>query len=267
MKKHFLSFVSNFKNENPYLKEWIDFHLSVGVDHLYLYDQCGSEESKQILAPFVQKKLVTVHDWTNIRSKYDRPTFFFQKNKNHMAYMHAAANYRCETEWLQKIDLDEFLFVPDDNSSIKEWLQSLDKSSIRAVRVPRIDFGPNDHSEKPVGGVLQNYTTREAEPSDYKDLANTDFLNNNNFCFSSHRWSYQLFPRGKIFEPSGFNELRINHYFTKSKEEYFGRQNISRARPISEEDFKKIETRTSQVKDAAILNFLPIEPKQPLSEK
>lgn len=254
MQKHYLSFVSNFKNENPYLKEWIDFHLSVGVDHMYLFDQCGSQESKDILAPYIQNKSVTVHDWTNLDEKYDGRKFFFQKDKNHLGYMHAAQKYRSKTEWLLKIDVDEFLFMADDRFTIKEWLKTLDYSSIRTVRIPRIDFGPNDHLTQPEGSVLTNYTKRESDASNYKDLANARYLNDNKFCNSSHRWSYQLFPRGKLLELSGSDGLRINHYYTKSKKEYFDRQNIARGRKISEEDFQTITDRTSQVFDEKILS-------------
>lgn len=260
MKKHFLSFVSNFKDENSYLKEWLDYHIKVGVDHFYLFNQDGSEESWRILEPYQKEGIVTVHDWTKIDSKYEGPTFFFQKNKNHMGYTHAATYYRQETEWLLKIDLDEFLFMADEQESIKSWLKQLDKDSIRAIRVPRIDFGSNGHQKEPEGGVLENYIRREENPSNYKDMANTDFLNDNNRCFSSHKWAYRWFSGGKIYEPDPKNSLRINHYYTKSKEEYFDRQNISRGRKVSEEDFRAIEERTNKVEDRSILRHLPLDP-------
>lgn len=259
MKKYFLSFVSNFKDENPYLKEWLDYHIKVGVDHFYLFNQCGSEESWRILEPYQERGIVTVHDWTKISSKYEGPTKFFQKNRNHMGYNHAARNYRNQTEWLLKIDLDEFLFIADEQQSIQTWLKQLDKQSIQKVRVPRIDFGSNDHVTIPEGGVLENFTRREESPSNYKDMANTDFLNSNSHNTSSHRWSYRWFSGGKTVNPAPFNELRINHYYTKSKEEHFNRQNISLGRKVSEGDFKVIQERTNQIEDRSILRYLPLD--------
>ncbi|MGN8225570.1 glycosyltransferase family 92 protein [Gracilimonas sp. BCB1] len=258
MKKYFLSFVSNFKNENPYLKEWLDYHIKVGVDHFYLFNQCGSDESWRIIEPYKKSGIVTVHDWTNISSKYEGPTNFLQKNKNHMAYNHAAKNYRKDTEWLLKIDLDEFLFMANEEYTIKSWLYRLRKDAIRKVRVPRMDFGDNGHAETPHGGVLKNYTRREETPSNYKDMANTDFLSDNKFNTSSHRWSFKWFSGGKTITPNSINELRINHYYTKSKEEYFNRQNISRGRNVSEDDFKAISDRTNKVRDRSILRHLPL---------
>lgn len=262
MKKYFLSFASNFKNENPYLKEWLDYHIKVGVDHFYLFNQCGTKESWNIIEPYEKKGLVTVHDWTKIDPKFERSTLFFQKDKNHMGYNHAAENYQYETEWLLKIDIDEFLFMNDEKSSIKSWLQQFNKDSIRTVRVPRIDFGNNSHQHIPEGGVLESYTRREESPSNYKDMANTDYLSNNRFNTSSHRWSYRWFSGGDTIKPDPLNELRINHYYTKSRKEYFDRQNIANGRKISEEDFKAIEERTNKVKDPSILRHLPLSTEE-----
>ena len=138
------------------------------VDHFHLFNQCGSEESWRILKLYQEKGFVTVHDWTKIDSKYQRSTFFFQKDKNYMGYIYAATNYRQETEWLLKIDLDEFLFMNDKKESIKGWLKKLKKDSIRSIRVPRIDFGSNGHEKMPEEGVLESYICT----SNYKDMAN-----------------------------------------------------------------------------------------------
>ena len=259
MKKHFLSFVSNFKNENLYLKEWLDYHIKVGVDHFYLFNQCGSEESWRILKPYQEQGFVTVHDWTKISSKHEGPTKFFQKDKNHMGYNHTARSYRNQTEWLLKIDLDEFLFMTDETQSIRSWLTHLSKKSIRKIRVPRIDFGSNNHLNIPEGEVLENFTRREESPSNYKDMSNTDYLTSNAHNTSSHRWSYRWFSGGKTIRPDPFKELRINHYYTKSKEEYFNRQNIAQGRKLSEENFKEIEKRTNQIEDRSILRYLPLD--------
>lgn len=258
MKKHLLSFVSNFKDENPYLKEWLDYHIKVGVDHFYLFNQDGSEESWDIVRPYMEQGIATVHDWTDFDPKYEGPTFFFQKNRNHMGYTHAAANYRDETQWLLKIDIDEFLFKTDENQPIQLWLKEVDTINTKAIRVPRIDFGSNNLEKQPEGGVLENYLRREAGASNYKDMANTNFLDDNKRCNSSHRWSYRWFSGGKIIEPHPTDSLRINHYYTKSKEEYFNRQNISRGRKVSDEDFRAIEARTNAVEDDSILRHLPL---------
>lgn len=39
-----------FKNEAPYLREWLDFHRAAGVDRFYLYDNGSTDESAAIAA-------------------------------------------------------------------------------------------------------------------------------------------------------------------------------------------------------------------------
>ena len=43
----YLSLCAIMKDESPYIREWLLFHLEVGVEHFYLYDNgitCGTAE-------------------------------------------------------------------------------------------------------------------------------------------------------------------------------------------------------------------------------
>ena len=44
-----LAVVTIIKNEAPYIKEWLDYHLLAGVNHFYLYDNQDDDEQKKIL--------------------------------------------------------------------------------------------------------------------------------------------------------------------------------------------------------------------------
>ncbi|WP_369598480.1 glycosyltransferase family 2 protein, partial [uncultured Muribaculum sp.] len=41
--RHKVSLCLIFKDEEPYLKEWIDYHILIGVDHFYLYNNNSSD--------------------------------------------------------------------------------------------------------------------------------------------------------------------------------------------------------------------------------
>ena len=259
-KKHFLSFVTNFKNEQPYLKEWLDYHINVGVDHFYLFNQDGSKESRELLLPYEKLGFVTQYEWTNFDAKYEGPTYFFQKNRNHLGNIHAVQKHRFETTWMLKIDVDEFLFSKNPERSIKNIIEGFHPNKIKRIRIPRIDFGTSGLLTPSEDGVLKNYLHRESFSSNYKDCASTSFLNNNSRCFSQHYWTYKWFNKGKAITLHDHDELRINHYYTKSKQEYFMRQNISRGRKISEHDFNTIENRCNKVYDDSILRHLTLNP-------
>lgn len=256
-KKHFLTFVTNFKNENPYLKEWLDYHLSVGVDHFYLYDQDGGEEAKEILKPYEERGQVTRHLWTQWDgTKYDGPTKFYQRNKNHMGFAHAAKNYRKDFQWVMKIDVDEFLFPRNGETNLTDWLKTIDVRKVKGVKVPRINFGNNGHEKTPELSVLRAYTRREAEYSDHKDLANGDFLTDNRFAYSAHWWHYKWHKNGKMLKNHEEIGWRINHYYIKSFEEYLNRQNVSRGRPEGEKGFKEKNERCNEIADSSMVKLL-----------
>ena len=95
-KKYTISICGIFKNEAPYLKEWIEYHLLIGIDHFYLYNNNSEDDYKSILQPYIKKGLITLTEWPDIPGQIS-------------AYKHWYENYRHETKWCTFLDLDEFL--------------------------------------------------------------------------------------------------------------------------------------------------------------
>ncbi len=60
---YFLSICVIVKDEGRYLPEWILYHLLVGVQHIFIYDNDSNEDLRDILRPFVERGLLTVIDW------------------------------------------------------------------------------------------------------------------------------------------------------------------------------------------------------------
>ena len=59
-KPYFLVIVCMFRNEDLYLKEWIDFHIVQGVDHFYLYDNENPKSTMKLLEPYIKNDYVTI---------------------------------------------------------------------------------------------------------------------------------------------------------------------------------------------------------------
>lgn len=251
-----LVFATNFKAENPYLQEWIEYHLLVGVDHFYLYDQDGSEAAQQILAPYEELGVVTRHLWTHYDgTRYDGPTRFYQINKNHLGFAHCARHYRHNSEWMMKIDIDEFLYPPAGDDTLLPWLESLSGRNIKGVSIPRFNYGYNQHETMPAGLVMEAYLQRETTASNHKDLASCHHLSNNRFCNSAHSWHYRWLSGGKYLQPDAADGIRINHYYTKSFQEYLQRQNVSRGRARTRETFEQRNHGSDAVADTGMLRF------------
>lgn len=106
---------SMFHNEADYLKEWIEYHRMVGVDHFWLYNDRSCDHWKEVLKPYIDEGLVEVFDW-NIPSPEYYVGFQVQALQN------ALKKGIGITEWLTFIDIDEFL-LPKKGATITECLQ------------------------------------------------------------------------------------------------------------------------------------------------
>jgi hypothetical protein len=92
------------RRENQYAREWVNHHIALGFDHIYIYDNNhkGEEHFEDVLGDFVDDGKVTIIDWRNI------------ERAQRAAYNDA---YRCLSllphyDWIAFFDFDEFLCLP-----------------------------------------------------------------------------------------------------------------------------------------------------------
>ena len=50
-KKYNVSICAIFKNEAPYLREWIEFNHLVGIEHFYMYNNNSEDDYLVVLKP------------------------------------------------------------------------------------------------------------------------------------------------------------------------------------------------------------------------
>jgi hypothetical protein len=213
--KYEIAATLRFKNEAQYLAEWIEFHEAVGVDHFYLYNNNSSDAFQDVLAPYVLRNLVTLHDWPATPA-------------SPAADLHCITQYKDEAKWIAFIDADEFL-LPIGEPGIKAILRRFE--SFPALAVNWIYFGSNGRLARPEGGVLENYTRRSAVPNRHvKSIVNPRRVIKYG---NSHHWFYSRAALavntkaarvfGSFSEPAVADVLRINHYYSKSREEFMAK--------------------------------------------
>ena len=54
----YLSIAAIYRNEAPYLREWIEFHKLVGVERFFLYNNESTDDHRAVLAPYVEAGIV-----------------------------------------------------------------------------------------------------------------------------------------------------------------------------------------------------------------
>ncbi len=269
----YLSVCAIIKNEGPYLKEWIEFHRLVGVERFYLYDNESDDETAEVLRPYIEKGIVQLIPWPRFVG-YSAPQF--------MAFAHCMRLTFGKTFWLVLIDADEFLFTPK-GKALNSILGGLEESA--AIVVNSYTFGDCGHSSKPPGLVIENYLKRYPtavmDNYEFKSIVQPGTV----LRISNPHW-FHLQPHakvnGKICKTGTgrkrwpfciSNELlRINHYHTKSTEEFAAKlvrgsvaQLAFRPRERIEKKRRRIQNREVLVEDTSILQFLP-ELKKAMSE-
>jgi hypothetical protein len=125
-KKYNLSICAIIKNEAKYLKEWIEFHRLVGVEHFYLYSNETSDLLRTTLKPYFRKGLVTFIHWVDFSEHVDEETDHWALSTQIPAYENAI-KFRAlkTTKWLALLNTDEYL-VPVHSYKIPELLQQYD---------------------------------------------------------------------------------------------------------------------------------------------
>ncbi|MHC1480554.1 glycosyltransferase family 92 protein [Frateuria aurantia] len=225
-----LTICAIFKDEAAYLREWLDFHLLMGVEHFYLYDNGSLDQSQEAVAPYVAKGQVTLYAWPRRPGQLE-------------AYNHCVFTHRHDCDWMACIDIDEFLFSPQARP-LPEVLAAY--ADHPGVGVNWVMFGSSGHREKPVGGVLENYRRRgpldaevaypglrrpdgkgyRPENSHIKSIVRPDRVAQfTNPHFAHYAEDAQAVTEagqlltGPFSDSVSVDVLRINHYWSKSEEE------------------------------------------------
>ncbi|OIM20752.1 hypothetical protein ATX59_07495 [Oenococcus oeni] len=210
--------LSIVKNEGFYIKEWIDFHLLIGVDKFIIYDNGSTDDTKTILQPYIDSKIV-------------RYIYLPGESQQVPAYRDAIKNQLKVSAWVITIDVDEFL-VPVSQVTLKDFLKTV-PNSVSQIMIGWMVYGSNNLICRPKGLVIENFSRHAKNDyiADYKSIIKSerfiDVLNAHMYLVAGktvdenmHRiWSY---PYSEMIgsRPASKRIFRINHYYTKSLEEY-----------------------------------------------
>jgi Glycosyltransferase family 92 len=222
----YLSVCAIFRDEAPYLREWIEFHRLVGVERFFLYDHGSVDDARRVLAPYVAAGVAEVLDWPAAPPAQIR------------AYEHFLKRHRDDSRWVAFIDLDEFLFSPTGRP-VSEVLEEFEDAP--GVGVNWAAFGTSGHRTRPDGLVIESYVRRTSayrinrhiksivDPAQVRCFCRPGFF----MFFDGETVDERHRPVGgppfSATDTVSFELLRLNHYTTRSEEEY--RRKLSRPTP------------------------------------
>ena len=261
------------RNEEDYVDEWLEFHLMQGATHFFIYDNGSTDRTVEKFTTSVHASRVTLVQWSNFLAGWEGvtgPTGRMQR----LAMLHCIANFGHLAEWIAFIDVDEFLY-PVAARDMIEILGLYD--DLESLSVFWNMFGTSGHVTPPNGLVTENYTRRRRAPcSSNKHLCRAKTIVRPRSVRGVHN-SHTLILRNG--HPESWTErrvrigysdhnlnlfsndvVRINHYYSKSLEEYRSRRHIPSEG--ARRDFRKNDDlldliEADSVKDTTIQRFLP----------
>ena len=207
--KHELAVCAIFREEAPFLDEWISFHLGVGATHFYLYNNFSTDNFRDVLAPWIERGIVTLIEW---------PVPVGQLP----AYRDCLKRARWDCRWIAFIDIDEFLFSPA-GTDVRVILR--DYADLPGVEVWQLFFGSGGHVSRPASPVTEAYLKRAPTTikTTVKTIANPRMVykvgvHNSKYWHGEARDGARRrvvsAEIGAVLEP-----LRINHYWSRSIED------------------------------------------------
>lgn len=238
--EHYLSVVVIAKNEGSYLKEWLDWHISKGVEKFYVYDNESTDDTLEILQPYIEKGIVD-------------HTYFPGYRRQLAAYDDCLKKHRYDTRWLAVIDMDEFI-IPIKNKNIPEYLKDMENFPV--VEINWLCYGSSGQKKRLPGAVMDRFK-RHSLPSHalnhhVKSILNPRRIYGMIGCHEAARIN------GKAVDSNGnrvkvswrdraavYDNIRINHYAVRSYEEFIEKKGRGRAsgpvRHLDDEYFKRFD--------------------------
>lgn len=237
-----LSIAAIFRNEAPYLKEWIEYHRLVGVDHFYLYNNESRDAFLEALSPYLKEGTVSLIDWPDVKPPKDNPKAVYSwiYHTQVPAYEDACRKSVGHTTWLAFIDIDEFM-VPVLASDMKELLEKY--REFPGVMLHWQLYGTSGVDSLPPRTLLIEALCRTADPQDpYNSRAVKSIIKPHlyrGFRVLAHEC---LFPNGQQGVCLEKSEARLNHYMNRTND-YFFQHKIAKKEHMEGETFSESELR------------------------
>jgi hypothetical protein len=210
----YLSVCAIVKDEDQYLPEWITYYRIMGASHFWIYDN----GSKIPVAKALEK--ITHGDITVIP--------FPGRQRQLEAYTDALERSRGKTVWLAAVDLDEFV-IPKKASDLRDVLRGYENYG--GLVINWLMFGPSGRTAKPDCLQLEAYQARNPAASKVNEHIKTIVFSERALkCRDSHSFFYKdgfyavnerrVRVDGSSSSPVSVDTIQINHYFTRTIEEY-----------------------------------------------
>jgi Glycosyltransferase family 92 len=213
-----LSICAIFKNEGLYLKEWIEYHRCIGVQHFYLFNNNSNDNYHTVLKPYIDQGIIELEYAPDLADFH-----LTQLNSYKMGLIKS----RGVSTWVAFIDIDEFI-MPTDDVNLASLLNSYNYAG---VAVNWRCFGTSDIAKLDPNELMISQLVRCAPYHYYsnkfvKSIVRPELVmyfwgaHNPIYFPGWHAVDACMVPQnGSLSRTVKLDPIRINHYWTR--DEYY----------------------------------------------
>jgi Glycosyl transferase family 2 len=150
MPRYKYSLVACARWEETQIQEWIEYHRSIGFDHVYLYSNDDDPSATfKAVSPYLHGRdpFVTFRHWPIVGQQAEM-------------YFHFLETFKHETEWFSFLDIDEF-FVLRGSDDICDFMRDY-RSKVDCLYFHWVIYGNSDKLQRDDGPTLISYPRRTA---------------------------------------------------------------------------------------------------------
>lgn len=255
-----LAMVAIIYNEAAFLKEWIEYHLLLGVQHFIIYNNFSTDHYLRVLEPYLELGTVALVEW---------PVKGHPAPGQLEAYADAIRRLRGKARWVAFCDIDEF-FVPKHCDDLVTFLK--DYEDYAEVVINWQLFGTSNIHVLPENALLTESMT-DKFPQNFHHSWNTnhcvkaivkpefveDQVNTTTHFFTLKKGHVAVDPNkqpreGWLNPDVPVDRIQINHYWFRTIDHFYRKREIHTYSPAL---IQSLFALGSSEKDTCILRFLP----------
>lgn len=261
--KYYLSICAIFRNEARFLREWIEYHRLLGVEHFYLFNNLSTDDYASVLAPYIEEGVVELFQWPY------QPRI--EKNWTKVqcrAYNSIVKTRGHETYWLAIIDIDEFI-VPVQPQDLKTFLKKYQKYAGLGINwqiygTSFVDHIPEDQT------LIGTLTLKAPRNLDRNRFVKTIFqpgkvieVKKPHHCIYKKGYYHvtenkEPFAENKsITDSVSVSKIRINHYVYRDEEFFYGEKQRRFLEWFPDAKSLEMEPNYNRVEDPIMLRYVP----------
>ena len=246
---HRLAVCAIFKNEAPWLKEWLTYHReALGVSHFYLYNNESSDHYHAVLQPWVDQGVVELIDWDSSDPSHfaqgpfmDAPWSAAQLGAYNDCLKHRALG---KAQWVAMIDIDEFIVPAKGAKSLYALLDQAKKKGKGTVSLHWRVFGTSEVADVSEGEWLTHkllWRSQDDHPWNQlvKSIHRPEAVV---FCLVHVAEKLKPHYGAKTLRP---DQVSLHHYWTRTEQYCLEKRNKSKELdPPFFEALHQVEDRT-----------------------